>query len=57
MGKKPDLSDFDWGLVTAAGQSGLSISETADLLGFSPYNHCMGNGLQRIAQKLKTSNE
>ena len=35
MGKKCDLSDFDRGMIVAARQGGLSISETADLLGFS----------------------
>ena len=35
MGKKCDLSDFDCGLIVGARQGGLSISETADLLGFS----------------------
>ncbi len=35
MGKKGDLSDFERGIVVGARQAGLSISETADLLGFS----------------------
>ena len=35
MGKKGDLSDFEHGVVVGAGQTGLSFSETADLLGFS----------------------
>ncbi len=35
MGKKGDLSDFDRGMVVGARRAGLSISETADLLGFS----------------------
>ncbi len=35
MGKKGDLSDFDRGIVAGARRAGLSISETADLLGFS----------------------
>ncbi len=35
MGKKGDLSDFGHGMVVAARRAGLSISKTADLLGFS----------------------
>ena len=35
IGKKGDLSDFECGMVVGARQAGLSISETADLLGFS----------------------
>ncbi len=35
MGKKGDLSDFKCGMVVGARRAGLSISETADLLGFS----------------------
>ncbi len=35
MGKKWDLSDFERGMVVGARRAGLSISETADLLGFS----------------------
>ncbi len=35
MGKKGDLSDFERGMVVDARRTGLSISETADLLGFS----------------------
>ena len=35
MWKKGDLSDFERGLVVSARRAGLSISETADLLGFS----------------------
>ncbi len=36
MGKKEDLSDFERGMVVGARRAGLSISQTADLLGFSP---------------------
>src|SRR5512133_128448 len=35
MVKKGDLRDFDRGMVVAARRAALSISETADLLGFS----------------------
>ncbi len=35
MGKKGDLSDFERGMVEGARRSDLSISKTADLLGFS----------------------
>ncbi len=35
MGKKGDLNDFERGMVVGARQTGLSISKTADLLGFS----------------------
>uniref|UniRef100_A0AAR2KBC0 Tc3 transposase DNA binding domain-containing protein n=1 Tax=Pygocentrus nattereri TaxID=42514 RepID=A0AAR2KBC0_PYGNA len=35
MGKKGDLSDSERGMVVGARRAGLSISETADLLGFS----------------------
>ncbi len=35
MGKKRDLSDFERGKIVGARRAGLSISKTADLLGFS----------------------
>ncbi len=35
MGKKGDLSDFERGMVVGVRRTGLSISKTADLLGFS----------------------
>ncbi len=35
MGKKGNLSDFERGMVVGARRAGLSISKTADLLGFS----------------------
>ncbi len=35
MGKKGDLSDFERGMFVSARWAGLSISKTADLLGFS----------------------
>lgn len=34
MGNKGDLRDFQWGKAVAARPAGLSISETADVLGF-----------------------
>ncbi len=34
-GEKGDLSDFESGMVVGARRAGLSISETADLLGLS----------------------
>ncbi len=35
MGKKCDLSDLERGMIVGARRAGLSISLTADLLGFS----------------------
>ncbi len=35
MWKKGDLSDFERGMFVGARRAGLSISKTADLLGFS----------------------
>ncbi len=35
MGKKGDLCDYECGMVVGAKRAGLSISKTADLLGFS----------------------
>ncbi len=35
MGKKGGLSDTEHGMLVGARRAGLSISETADLLGFS----------------------
>ena len=35
MGKKWDFSDFERGIFVGARRTGLSISETADLVGFS----------------------
>ncbi len=34
-GEERDLRDFEHGMVVGARRAGLSISETADLLGFS----------------------
>ncbi len=35
MGKKGDLRDFECGMIVGSRRAGLSISITADLLGFS----------------------
>jgi len=35
MGKKGDLSNFECGMVVGARRAGLSISQSAQLLGFS----------------------
>ncbi|KAF7641659.1 hypothetical protein LDENG_00275210 [Lucifuga dentata] len=35
MGKKGDLSDSERGMVVGTRRAGLSIAESADLLGFS----------------------
>ena len=49
MGKKCDLSDFNCGMVVGARQGGLSISESAHLLGFSRTNRLWS--LQRNGAK------
>jgi len=36
MGKKGDLSNFGSGMVVGARRASLSISQSAQLLGFSP---------------------
>jgi len=36
MGKKGDLSNFERSMVVGARRAGLSISQSAQLLGFSP---------------------
>ena len=51
MGKGCDLSDFDCGMIVGARHGGLSISETADLLGFSLHNSLWS--LQRMVRKNK----
>ena len=35
MGKTKDLSAFEWGIVVGPRRTGLSVSRTATLLGFS----------------------
>ncbi len=44
MGKKEDLSDFECGMVVGTRWTGLSISKTADLLGW---------GLHRMVIKIE----
>jgi len=36
MGKNGDLRDFERGMAVGARRAGLSMSESADLLGFTP---------------------
>ena len=55
MGKKCDLSDFDRGMIVGARQGGLSISETADLLGFS--RTTVSRVCREWCEKQKTSSE
>ncbi len=55
MGKKGGLSDFERGMVVGARRAGLSISKTADLLGFS--RTTISRGLQRMVRKEKISSE
>lgn len=53
--KKCDFSDFEHGMIIVGRQTGLSISETAGLLGFS----CMTDSSVDLAwsEKQKTSSE
>ncbi len=55
MGKKGDLSDFERGMVVGARQAGLSISETADLLGFS--HATISRVYRELSEKEKISSE
>ena len=55
MGKKCDLSDFDHGMIICARQGGLSISETADLQGFS--RKTVTRVFREWCEKQKTSSE
>lgn len=41
--KEGDLRDFEHWMVDDSRQIGLSTSEIADLLGFSPHNYCLGS--------------
>ena len=55
IGKKCDLSDFDRGMIVGARQGGLSISETAHLLGFS--HTTVSRVCREWCEKQKTSSE
>ncbi len=55
MEKKGDLSDFERRMVVGARRAGLSISKTADLLGFS---HTTISRIYRYwSEKEKITNE
>ena len=53
MMKKCDLSGFDRGMIVGVRQGGLSILETADLLGFSRTSH--NRVCREWCEKQKTS--
>ncbi len=55
MGKKGDLSDFERGMVVGARRAGLSISKTADLLGFS--HTTISRNYREWSEKEKISSE
>ncbi len=55
MGKKGDLSDFECGMVVGAKLADMSISKTADLLGFS--RTTISGVYRERSEKEKTSSE
>ena len=55
MGKRGDLSDFERSVVVAARQAGLSVSQTADLLGFT--HATISRVLQKWSEKEKIFTE
>ncbi len=55
MGKKGDLRDFERGMVVGARRAGLSISKTADLLGFS--HKTISSVYREWSEKHKISSE
>ncbi len=55
MGKKGDLCDFERGTVVGARRAGLSISKTADLLGFSRTTVSEGRVSSSVSSQVKSS--
>ncbi len=53
MGKKGDLSDFERGMFVGVRRTALSISKTADLLGFShtTISRVWSETLERMVRK------